>query len=75
MKANGYEAAGVRCPFYRASGEKGRFIRCEGIGNARSTTLTYRGERQRERQMAVFCRGCFERCEVYRMVEESKGIE
>ena len=70
-----HEAARVRCPFYRRSGRKGCFIRCEGIGMARSTTLTYRGERQRTRQLEVFCQDCFAKCEVYRMIIESRGLD
>ncbi len=70
-----HEAVRVLCPFYRRSGRKGCFIRCEGIGMARSTTLSYRGERQRTRQLTVFCQDCFTRCEIYRMIVESKGLD
>ena len=50
-------------------------IRCEGIGEAASTLLTYRNERQRTRQLAVFCQDCYARCEVYRMIVESRGLD
>ena len=75
QKKSDFESSAVLCPFYRASGEKGHFIRCEGIGQARNTTLTYRGERQRTRQLAVFCRDCYASCEVYRMIVESRGLD
>ncbi len=74
-KESAYESGTIKCPFYKASGKKGRFIRCEGIGQARSTTLTYRGERQRTRQLAVFCQDCYAHCEIYRMIVESRGLD
>jgi hypothetical protein len=70
-----YESSTVVCPFYKASGRKGHFIRCEGIGQASSTTMTYRGERQRTRQLTVFCQDCYTRCEIYRMIVESHGLD
>ena len=69
------ESEKARCPFYRWSGRKGHFIRCEGIACAKSVTVTYRGERQRTRQMAVFCQDHFERCEIYRAIAESRGLD
>lgn len=67
------ESAKARCPFYRKSG-KG-YIRCEGIACARSVTIQYRGERQRNRQMEIFCQACYTRCEIYRAIVESKGLD
>ena len=57
-----YESSEILCPFYRDSGRKGKIIRCEGVGNARTTTLTYRSERQRIRQMEIFCQKCYTNC-------------
>lgn len=73
-----YESKDIRCPFFRSGeGKKGMggVIRCEGIGEAESVTLGYRTGRQRERQMSIFCRGCYTRCEIYRMIVESHGWE
>ncbi len=69
------EAAKARCPFYRSSGRKGCYIRCEGIAGACSVNIKYRSERQRTRQMEVFCQDHFERCEIYRAIAESRGLD
>lgn len=70
-----HEATKARCPFYRKSGKEGRFIRCEGIACARSVTLSYKSERQRIRQMEIFCRNCYANCEIYRAIVESRGLD
>jgi hypothetical protein len=70
-----YEAKNVQCPFYRASERKGGYIRCEGIAGARNVLLIYRSERQRIKQMEIFCQNCYDRCEIYRAIVESKGLE
>lgn len=67
----------MRCPFYRADDSKTHRIICEGIGDAQSTALYYRAkdERQRIRQLEVFCQERYENCELYRMIRESKYDE
>lgn len=70
-----YEQTKIRCPFYRGGSGKRRSIRCEGIGDAQTITQTYGNERQRARQLTVFCQDCYANCEVYRMIVESHGLD
>lgn len=75
MSESEYGQSKVRCPFYRGGSGKHRSIRCEGIGDAQSITQTYRNERQRTRQLTVFCQDCYANCEIYRAIVESHGLE
>lgn len=70
-----YGQTKAKCPFFQGSSGEKHFIRCTGIGNAASTLLTYRTERQRKQQLAVFCQDCYANCEVYRMVIESQELD
>lgn len=71
---NSRRAKHIRCPFFRDEDEIRHQIRCEGLGDAVSMCWNFRNEdeRQRIRQMEVFCQDCYERCEMYRMIRESK---
>jgi len=64
----------VRCPFFRGENRQWNKIVCEGLGDAKSISWEFdrQDERQRIRQMEVFCQDHYENCEVYRMILESK---
>ena len=63
----------IRCPFFRREDRQRHKIVCEGVGDASSICWNFRNEdeRQRIRQMEVFCQNCYWNCEVYRMIRES----
>ena len=64
----------VRCPFYLRDDSKTHKIICEGLGDAQCMAWYFssRDERQRIRQMEIFCQGRYENCELYRVIRESK---
>lgn len=62
-----------RCPYFREEDARRHSITCAGVGEAYSTILSYGNrERERQRQITLFCEGCFEKCEVYRMLAEAE---
>ena len=58
----------IGCPFYR-SDEKRKIV-CEGVGEAEAIVLRFRYTQERNKQIRLFCGGCYERCEIFRMVSE-----
>ena len=58
----------IGCPFYR-SDEKRKIV-CEGVGEAEAIVLRFRYTQERNKQIRLFCAGCYERCEIFRMVSE-----
>lgn len=64
----------IRCPFFRKEDRQRHKIVCEGLGDAASISWNFdsRDERQRIRQMEIFCQDRYPNCEVYRMIRESK---
>ena len=58
----------IGCPFYR-SDEKRKIV-CEGVGEAEAIVLRFRYTQERNQQIRLFCAGCYERCEIFRMVSE-----
>ena len=64
----------IRCPFFRGESSESHQIFCEGLGDSYSVSWNFRKrrERQRIRQMEVFCQDCYTNCEMYRMIRESK---
>ena len=61
-----------RCPYYKHESAQSHRIVCAGVGDAYSTELMF-GNREKERQLQlrVFCEGCYDKCEVYRMLAEA----
>lgn len=58
----------IGCPFYR--NDEKRKIVCEGVGEAEAIELRFRYTQERNKQIRLFCAGCYERCEIFRMVSE-----
>ena len=75
--AEGWRASKILCPYFRSEDRQKHKIICEGLGDARSMSWNFdnRDERQRIRQMEIFCQNHYERCEVYRMIHSSKYEE
>ncbi len=73
--ANSYRDSKILCPFFRWEDARKHKITCEGLGDAVSISWNFAAEdeRQRIRQMEVFCQDCYTSCEVYRMIINSKG--
>lgn len=63
-----------KCPYFKYESAKGHRIVCAGVGDAYSTELMF-GDRERERkiQLRVYCEGCYDKCEIYRMLEEAEA--
>ena len=65
----------ARCPYYQGEDSARHTIRCEGLGDAAYMEWGFGNrEKERRRQMQVFCQdlqNCT-RCEIYRMIQESK---
>ena len=60
----------VQCPFYITV--LNREIVCEGSGDAASLRLRYHKNSQKEKHMEVFCCDSYKKCEIYRMLMETK---
>ena len=68
-----YEDWRKRCPYFKGESRREHRITCEGVGDATSLQLIFANrERQRKLQIRVFCEGCYEKCEVYRMLAEAE---
>lgn len=64
----------ILCPFFRREDGRRHKIICEGLGDAVSISwnFTDEDERQRIRQIEIFCQDCYRNCELYRMIRETK---
>lgn len=62
-KKSTYETADFRCPFYRDS--QPDVIVCEGITDDSVIHMKFKGKAERNRQATIFCKGCYEKCELY----------
>ena len=72
MPSGSFKQADVLCPFYKFDDGKKRSITCEGLIEDSSIVLTYHKKRDYDRQMAVFCCEHYKKCEIHRMLMESK---
>lgn len=69
MASGSWRQADVQCPFYKSDDGRGR-ITCEGLVDESSLTLSYRQRGDYEIQIGAYCCGCYDRCEVFRMLME-----
>ena len=62
----GYRASiSMRCPLFRACSSN--WIRCEShVPDSEVVEIRYKHESRCTKQKAIFCEGCYERCEHYR---------
>ena len=67
---NNYGTERVVCPFFKDYQK--HTIRCEGYLEGRNLITTFEQAEDRSGQMRIFCCEHYEKCEVYRMVMESK---
>ena len=74
MPSGSYNQVYVQCPFYKE--DDGRLsIICEGFGDARYLKQMYYNKAQYAKQIGVFCCENYKRCEVYRVLMETKYDE
>lgn len=65
------KALQVKCPFFKNLQKQK--IYCEGVcDDCISTIQTYRNNKDRDKQLDIFCCKHFEKCEIYRAIEEAK---
>ena len=69
MPSGSYLQVFVRCPFYKFDDGKRR-ITCEGVIEDSSLAWIFHNREDYETQITVFCCGCYENCEVYRLLME-----
>lgn len=73
--AQNYRDKQIKCPFYVNEDPSRHVIRCEGLGDSFYIEWGFGNrETKRKLQLRVFCmdeKNC-ERCEMYRMIRESK---
>lgn len=74
MPSGSYYQVYVQCPFYKEDDGKSSIV-CEGFGDARYLKQMYFNKAQYTRQMMVFCCENYKRCEVYRVIMETKYDE
>ncbi len=67
MPSGSYKQVDVKCPFYKTDDGK-RHITCEGVVKDSSLINAYRRRHEFDTQISVFCSGCYQNCEVYRML-------
>lgn len=68
MSTGAYRQITIQCPFYRQDIPVRRQIRCEGLVDKSSISLTYQRKADYEKQMEVFCCDKYINCEIYRML-------
>lgn len=71
MASGSYRQVDVQCPFYKEDDGR-RSITCEGFGDASSVCQRYRYKRQFAKQMEVFCAQHYGKCEIFRILMETK---
>lgn len=65
----------AQCPFFRSDVGKQKRIICEGIVDRSTLALYFDRKKDYETQLRVFCCEYYKRCEIYRMLMESKYDE
>lgn len=74
-KGKSYRDKVMKCPFYVGEDSSRHIIRCEGLGNSYYMEWGFGNrEEDRKRQMQIFCSSATtcKRCEMHRMITESK---
>lgn len=62
----------AQCPFYLFDDEIKRRIVCEGIVDRSTLALTFRSKTDYDTQLGVFCCEHYKKCEIYRILMETK---
>ena len=74
MPSGSYKQVYVQCPFYKHDDGR-RSITCEGLIDKSKIILSYITRRNYETQILTFCCEHYKKCEIYRMLMESKYEE
>ena len=74
MPSGSYIKAYVVCPFYMSDDGTRRVV-CEGVVDGSNLSISFLRRADYETQMSVFCCQHYEKCEIYRMLMESKYEE
>lgn len=76
MSSGSFKAqADVQCPFFKFDEDKKKRIVCEGFVDKSTLALIYCRKNDYETQLRVFCCEHYKRCEVYRMLMNTKYEE
>ena len=62
----------VKCPFYKSDREKNRSISCEGVFEGSISEHRFRRQRDREKQLRLYCAADYSKCEIYQAIMEAK---
>ena len=71
MPGYSFIQADVKCPFYQYDDGQRKII-CEGFTDRCTVDLRWRFHAEQVIHLQTFCCKCYEKCEIYRMVMESK---
>lgn len=63
-----FDSKVIKCPFYLERQKDKCRIKCEGVMTGTTTQLTFRGDKRW--YMKDFCCKNFEKCRIYRMLDE-----
>lgn len=66
-----YMRVDVLCPFYKGDANNRRII-CEGVVDRSTISLSFGSRKDFITQTTVFCCQHYKKCEIYRMLMESK---
>lgn len=68
MPSSSFDDVNAKCPFYSSS--KNERIICEGITDECISILKFVGRKSRTRYRKMFCDCNYERCHLYKALEE-----
>lgn len=66
--ATSWDSVHVQCPFYLFNDQKN--VRCEGLWDGSTTTLSFTGLRRRLEHMQRLCMGPYTQCALYRQLAQ-----
>ena len=76
MPSGSFKAqADVQCPFFKFDDLKRKRIVCEGLVDKSSLALIYCRRTDYDTQLSVFCCEHYKKCEIYRMIMDTKYNE
>lgn len=74
MASGSYWQVFVQCPFYRQDDGRSR-IHCEWMIDHSTVSINFQRRPDFITQIQTFCCGCYDKCEIYRMLMVNKYEE